>query len=109
MPIGDTFMIDLSMITKLLGGALSGAQKVTQHFEKRKEEKRIKTEEELMQAVEDNLRRTTYANAGNFLKPEIGSEDDRLYSKMAAKGRLVRVPFGYMLPEFVQHSSGSLY
>jgi len=87
-------MIDIPVIGKLLGEAV----KVGKYFKNKKED-------EQMRLIADALRRNVYANAGNCLKPEIGSEQDRLYSRMVAKGYLARVPFGYMLPEFVQHRS----
>ena len=91
-------MVEIPVVTKLVEGAF----KLGQHFKDKKEEERMRT-------IADQLRRTTQANAGNCLKPKIGSDDDRLYSKMVTKGYLVRVPFGYMLPEFGQHRHGSLY
>lgn len=91
-------MIDIPVIGKILGEAY----KIKQYFTDKKEE-------EQMRAIADELRRQTRASAGNCLKPVIGGEEDRLYERMVAKGYLVRVPFGYMLPEFVRHGSGSLY
>jgi hypothetical protein len=90
------------MIDVPLSKILEGAYKVGRHF-------REKEEGDQMQAIADNLRRRSYADAGNCLRPEIGSKEDRLCSKMVAKGYLVRVPFGYMLPEFVRNNGGSLY
>ena len=57
-------------------------------------------DEKMMQAVRADLRRSTVAHAGNFLRPEIGSKKDRLYQRMVNKGYLVRTPLGYVLPEF---------
>jgi len=93
-------MFDIPVIGKVLGEAV----KIGKYFKDKKED-------EQMRSIADALRRSVSANAGNCLKPEIGSEQDRLYSKMVAKGYLTRVPFGYMLPEFVQHHGGpgSLY
>jgi|SRR5579862_1407483 len=80
-------------------------QQKKQHDE---EEKQHQSEEEKMQAVLDDFRRRSMANVGNCFKAEIGSEEDRLYSKMVAKGYLVReFGNGYMLPEF--RRSGGLY
>jgi len=99
---GDLSMIDIPVIGKVLGEAV----KIGQYFKNKKED-------EQMRLIADAFRRSVQANGGNCLKPEIGSEQDRLYSKMVAKGYLARVPFGYMLPEFVQHHGegghGSLY
>ncbi len=50
-----------------------------------------KKEDEQMRSIADALRRSVYANGGNCLKPDIGSEQDRLYSKTVAKGYLARV------------------
>ena len=88
----------------LVGKAVELGCKAYQHFRNRSEEKR-------MQAVVDEFRRRSQRNAGNCLKVVIGSDEDRLYSKMVAKGYLVRVPgLGYMLPEFAPgRSQGSLY
>lgn len=91
-------MIDIPVIGKLLGGAY----KIGKHLID-------KNEAEQMRTIVDDLRRRAYANKGNCLKAEIGSEQDRFYSKMVAKGYLTRVPFGYMLPEYVQHRERSLY
>jgi hypothetical protein len=59
-----------------------------------------------MRTAEDALRRSSQANAGNCLRPGIGSKEDRLYQRMAAKGYLIRTPLGYMLPEFNPRAVG---
>jgi hypothetical protein len=59
----------------------------------------------MMRSIVDELRRTTYANAGNCIASVIGSDQDRLLSKMVAKGYLARAFKGYMLPELVQHNT----
>ena len=67
-------------------------------------------EEEHMRQLADQLRRTSQTNSGNVIKAEPGSDEDRYLSKMVEKGFLVRVPFGYMLPEFAPtHRGGGLY
>lgn len=87
-------MIDLVAGAKILTGAATKA---------------FDYEEEDTLRVVDELRRRSYANSGNCLNPEIGSPEDRLSTKMVAKGYLVRVPFGYLLPEMVNMRNGSLY
>ncbi len=75
------------------GGKLVGdAYKGFRFFKDRKNRSKCR--------IEDDLRRTTRANAGNCLTAEIGCEKDRLYSKRVAKGMLTRTPLGYMLPEY---------
>jgi len=84
------FSIGKSIIdegVKIVGGIL----KFRQHSEEQKED-------EKMLAIFDDLRRTTYSNAGNLLYAEIGSDLDRLYQKMVTKGYLVWDGLGYMLP-----------
>jgi hypothetical protein len=50
------------------------------------------------QAILQELRRDS-ATRANCHRPN-GSSEDRLYQELAAKGQLVKTPFGYMLPEF---------
>ena len=88
-------MIDIPLIGKILGGAY----KFGQQFKDKKEE-------EQMREIADDLRRSARANAGNCLQAEIGSDRDRLYSKMVTKNYLVRTPLGYMLPEYVNWGRG---
>ena len=86
-------MIDIPVIGKVLGEAV----KIGQYFKNKKDE-------DQMRSIVDELRRRAYANAGNCVRPEIGSVQDRRCSRMLAKGYLARVPFGgYMLAELVQH------
>lgn len=88
-----------SIATKILGEAF----KLGKHVKDAKDE-------EQMQTIVDNLRRSSGRNGGNCLNPEIGSEADRLYSKMATKGYLVRMAHGYMLPEYApRRDAYSLY
>jgi hypothetical protein len=61
-------------------------------------------QERQMQAIADELRRRVGSNRANVLSPEIGSKHDRLYSKMATKGYLLRTHSGYRLPH--QHRGG---
>jgi hypothetical protein len=57
------------------------------------------TEEDDMRLIVDTLRQRSLRNAGNCLKPQIGSEEDRLCARMVAKGYLKSGPGGgYMLP-----------
>lgn len=93
------------MIELLVGKAIDVAQKgIADLFGKRRAEKEREHAaalEELELRIVDDLRRTSrIPGAGNCLTAEIGSEKDRLYGKMAAKGLLVRGPFGYTLPEY---------
>jgi hypothetical protein len=90
-------------IAKILGG-LSGAYKAIQFCKTL-----FKRKEKEMQAIVDNLRFGSLNNNGNCLNPPIGSKADRLYSEMVKKGYLVRIPFGYMLPEFAPRRYGSSY
>jgi hypothetical protein len=99
---GEQSMFDIPAIGKLLGLAVQ----IGQYFAKIwqwKKAKSEKTEDEQMRIIVDELRRRAYANAGNCVRPEIGSVQDRLCSRMVARGYLARVQFGYMLPELVQH------
>jgi hypothetical protein len=72
---------------------------------KSKEEEK---ENERMQAIVDELRlRVLTGHGGNCLRPTVASEEDRFYSKMVAKGLLVRhIMGGYMLPEMFRNSGG---
>jgi histidinol-phosphate/aromatic aminotransferase/cobyric acid decarboxylase-like protein len=92
------------MIDLLVGKAIDAAQKgLTYLAGKRhadKERERLAVEEEQEWQNVDDLRRSSYVpGAGNCLTAEIGSEKDRLYGRMAAKGLLVRTFSGYVLPE----------
>jgi histidinol-phosphate/aromatic aminotransferase/cobyric acid decarboxylase-like protein len=92
------------MIELLVGKAVDAAQKgITHLFGKRKadqERERLEAEEERERQIVDDLRRSSLVpGAGNCLTAEIGSEKDRQYGRMAAKGLLVRTFSGYMLPE----------
>ena len=82
-------MIDIPIISKVLEVGVKA-------FQRRRE----KREEDAMQSVLADLRRRSKASGGNCLTATAGSEEDRLYQKMVAKGYLVRIPLGYMLPEF---------
>ncbi|HEY4359373.1 MAG TPA: hypothetical protein VGN17_00290 [Bryobacteraceae bacterium] len=86
------------------------AIKLIEEYFKYKKHHDEKKEEELMLSVADELRQRSQRNGGNLLKAEPGSEVDRFLGRMVAKGYLVRVQFGYMLPEFAPvHRSGGLY
>jgi len=79
---------------------LMGATKTVPLVGRAIEYYKSRKEEAQMQDILDCLRRSSQGNAGNAVRAEIGSASDRLYSKMAAKGLLVRTPVGYILPEF---------
>ena len=82
-------MIDVPIITKIVE---IGVKIWQRHGEKH--------EEETMRAVLDDLRRSSNAGTGNILRVQAGSQQDRLYQKMVARGYLVKTTLGYMLPEF---------
>lgn len=94
--------IELLAAGKALVDACKEGYKAFHSFEEKKEEDK-------MRSIVEELRRRSCANAGNCFTAEIGSEEDRLYSKMVAKGLLVRsFGNGYMLPEMIRRS-GDLY
>jgi hypothetical protein len=101
-------MIELPTIEKAVG-VVQSALKIGKYFQGKKEEEHAKNEDEQMRLIADELRRSTYANGPNAFRPAIGSNEDRFLSKMVVKGYLVRVPLGYMLPEFSHLNSPSLY
>ncbi len=69
-----------------------------------------KKEDEIMQAIADQLRRTSQANAANVIPSVPGTDEDRFLARIAAKGYLVRTHHGFMLPDFApSQRSGGLY
>ena len=68
-------------------------------YNKRQENEKKQREEKEEQAIIDDLRRSSRALKGNCLTAEIGSERDRVYSRMVNNGKLVRTHVGYILPE----------
>jgi histidinol-phosphate/aromatic aminotransferase/cobyric acid decarboxylase-like protein len=93
------------MIEMLFGKAVDLAQKgisrVIGQRQAEKDRERLQREEDQELQIVDDLRRSSLVpGAGNCLTAEIGSEKDRLYGKMAAKGLLVRTFSGYRLPEY---------
>lgn len=62
-----------------------------------------KNEDEHMREIYDQLRRSWMSNGANCLTAEIGSPEDRLYSKMVDKGYLVRsFGNGYLLADMMR-------
>ena len=80
-------MIEIPVITKVI----CEVYKIGQHFKNKKKDERMRTKA-------DELRRLRTHAVNPCLRPVIGSEEDRFYSEMVAKGYLTRVFGGYMLP-----------
>ena len=91
-------MIDIPVIGKVLGLAVQFGQYVVKSWQGYKSRK----EDNLLLSLRDEFRRRVCANAGNCLRPEPGSEQDRRCLRMVARGYLAKDPFGrgYMLAEF---------
>ena len=87
------------MLDLLIGKALDYAGKVMSYFRHKKEQEKLLLQGELERQIVDDLRRSSKAMKGNCLTAEVGSERERLLSKIAAKGHLVRTRTGFMLPE----------
>jgi hypothetical protein len=82
---------------------VSGGRKIVQAHEDKKEDER-------MREIYDQLRRSWMSNGANCLTAEIGSPEDRFYSKMVAKGYLVRsFGNGYLLADMMRKTDGTTH
>jgi histidinol-phosphate/aromatic aminotransferase/cobyric acid decarboxylase-like protein len=93
-----------------IGAAFSLGKAVLEAGQKAYKSHGEKAEDERMQAVVDELRLRVLTGGGNCITATVGSEEDRFFSKMVAKGLLVRhMMNGYMLPESFNGFRGGLY